>query len=93
MTGISVSETGVVSAVFDKGQVRPIYQLPIATFANPDGLTAIQGNAYTVSDDSGNPLINPAGSQGSGKIKESALEGSTADLGAGFTNMIRFQRA
>lgn len=93
VTGITVSDTGVVSAVFDKGEIRPIYQLPIATFANPDGLTAIQGNAYTVSDDSGNALINPAGTQGSGKITENMLEGSTADLGTEFTNMIRFQRA
>jgi flagellar hook protein FlgE len=46
-----------------------------------------------VSDDSGNALINPAGTQGSGKVDQGKLEGSTADLGTEFTNMIRFQRA
>lgn len=93
VTDVNISESGVVSAVFEDGSMRAIYQLPLATFANPDGLTAIQGNAYTVSDDSGNALINPADTQGSGKIASGQLEGSTADLGAEFTNMIRFQRA
>jgi flagellar hook protein FlgE len=93
VTDVNISDSGVVSAVFDDGSMRAIYQLPLATFANPNGLTAIQGNAYTVSSDSGNPLINAANTQGSGKIAAGQLEGSTADLGAEFTNMIRFQRA
>jgi flagellar hook protein FlgE len=93
VTDINISDTGVVNAVFENGQVRAIYQLPIATFANPNGLSAVQGNAYMVSDDSGNALINPAGTQGSGKVDQGKLEGSTADLGTEFTNMIRFQRA
>jgi flagellar hook protein FlgE len=93
VTDVRISDAGVVSAVFENGAMRAIYQLPLATFPNPDGLTAIQGNAYLVSDESGGAVINAAGSQGSGKIASRQLESSTADLAAEFTNMIRFQRA
>jgi flagellar hook protein FlgE len=93
VTDVRISDAGVVSAVFENGAMRAIYQLPLATFPNADGLTAIQGNAYVTSDDSGGAVINPSGTQGSGKIAARQLEGSTADLAAEFTNMIRFQRA
>lgn len=90
---VNVSDQGVVSAVFENGATRPIYQLPLATFANPDGLTAIAGNAYQVSDDSGAVAMNTAGTEGTGEIASKKLEASTADIATEFTNMIRFQRA
>jgi flagellar hook protein FlgE len=93
VTDVDISDSGIVSAVFENGATRPIYKLPLATFANPDGLTAIQGNAYVASDDSGNAVINPADTQGTGKIASKELEASNADLATEFTNMIRFQRA
>lgn len=93
VTDVSISETGVVSAMFENGSTRPIYQLPLATFANPNGLTAIAGNAYMASDDSGGAAINLAGTKGTGPIKSKELEASTADIATEFTNMIRFQRA
>lgn len=93
VTDVGVSKDGVVSAVFANGSTRPIYQLPLATFANPDGLTAIAGNAYLPSDRSGNVAVNAAGTQGTGQLASKQLEQSTADIATEFTNMIRFQRA
>lgn len=93
VASVNISQTGVVSAVFEDGTIRAIYQLPIATFQNPDGLTAISGNAYVASLDSGTPSINAASTSGSGSIQAGKLEASTVDLAGEFTNMIRFQRA
>ncbi|AGH49079.1 MULTISPECIES: flagellar hook protein FlgE [Sphingomonadales] len=93
VASVNISDSGVVSAVFEDGSTRPIYQLPLATFQNPNGLTAVSGNAYITSLDSGTPSVNPAGSLGSGKIAAGKLEASTVDLAGEFTNMIRFQRA
>jgi flagellar hook protein FlgE len=93
IASIDISESGKVSAVFDDGTSRAVYQLPIATFPNPDGLSRITGNAYNMSDASGNVAINPPGSLGAGKISASTLEASNVDLAQEFTNMIRFQRA
>lgn len=93
VASVSISETGVVSAVFEDGTARAIYQLPIATFQNPDGLTRIGGNAYIMSQDSGNVAINRPGALGAGKIVAGTLEASNVDLAQEFSNMILFQRA
>lgn len=93
VASVKISEKGVVSAVFDDGTSRAIYQLPLATFQNPDGLTRISGNAYIVSEQSGNVAINEPGTVGGGTISASMLEASNVDLAAEFSNMILFQRA
>jgi flagellar hook protein FlgE len=67
--------------------------LPLATFANPDGLNAVTGNAYQASENSGAATINDADAGGSGTIQSSSLESSTVDLATEFTNLITTQRA
>ena len=37
-TGVNVNEEGTVTAVFDNGRRKDIYQLPIAMFSNFNGL-------------------------------------------------------
>ena len=93
LVSVEVSKDGIVSAVFDDGTSRPVFQLPMATFANPDGLSCLPGNAYTVSQQSGNVAIGRPGELGSGNISAGTLEASNVDLAQEFTNMIRFQRA
>ena len=93
ISSVQVSDTGVVSAAFANGVTRDVFQLPIATFSNPDGLTRLSGNAYIASNDSGNVAINKPGALGAGDIRSSTLEASTVDLAEEFSNMIRFQRA
>jgi flagellar hook protein FlgE len=93
VASVEISDTGVVSAVFDDGTTRAIYQLPIATFQNPDGLTRVSGNAYTASATSGNVAINQPGALGGGSISAGVLEASNVDLASEFSNMILFQRA
>jgi flagellar hook protein FlgE len=93
VASIQIGKTGIVSAVFDDGTTRDVFQLPLATFSNPDGLTRLPGNSYALSDASGNVAINAPGALGAGAISASTLEASTVDLAQEFTNMIRFQRA
>lgn len=88
-----VSKDGIVSAIFDDGASRQVFQLPIATFPNPNGLTRVSGNAYSANRASGSMTMNPPGQLGAGKISSNTLEASTVDLAGEFTNMIRFQRA
>ena len=56
-------------------------------------LSAINGNAYQLSNDSGVPSLVVAKTAGSGSIASSALESSTVDLATEFTNLITTQRA
>lgn len=91
--GIGIEEGGDVTALFDNGLSLAIYQLPVATFPNPDGLARKQGNAYGFSDLSGNFALVQAGTGGGGTIAPSALELSTVDLANEFSELIKVQRA
>jgi flagellar hook protein FlgE len=93
IASINISKSGLVSAIFDDGTTRAVFQLPMATFANPEGLTRLSGNSYAISNESGSAVINPPGTYGSGSIVANSLEASNVDLAEEFTNMIRFQRA
>jgi len=93
LTNIEVDDQGYVSAIFDNGVTRRIAQVAIATFANPDGLKAINGNAYRVTNESGGYSLKTPGEGGAGSIAPSTLEASTVDLSTEFTGLITTQRA
>ena len=93
LSSVEIDKQGVVNAIFSDGSSRSVFQLPIATFQNPDGLTRLSGNAYTISRASGGMTLNAPGQLGAGSIASNSLEASTVDLAGEFTNMIRFQRA
>lgn len=92
-SGVSISDEGLVVALFDNGETLPIYKIPLVTFANFNGLTAKTGNVYVSSDTSGVPVLRIAKSGSAGAITAGSLENSTVDLGTEFTNMIIAQRA
>ncbi len=93
VAGVEVGKDGVVSAVFDNGTIRAIYQLPVVTVANADGLKREAGNTFSATSESGNYIVNAAGQGGSGFVAGYALEASNVDLGEQFTKMITIQRA
>ena len=92
-SGVSVSDDGVVTALFDNGETRPIAILPLATFANANGLEALTGNAWIETDYSGEALLKRPGTNGAGEISSNSVEQSTVDLATEFSNMIVTQRA
>lgn len=91
--GVSIGDDGIVTALFDNGVTRPVFQIPVATFTNPNGLSNLSGNVWISTDFSGNPVLREAGDAGAGAISSAALESSTVDLGQEFTRMITTQRA
>jgi flagellar hook protein FlgE len=93
VVSVQVGPDGVVSAVFDNSQVRSIAKIGLATFPNPDGLSAVSGNAYQTSRAAGTMVAKAAGVGGAGQISPSSLEGSTVDLAAEFTGLITTQKA
>ena len=92
-TGVSISEDGVVTALFDNGETRPIAILPLATFANADGMEALTGNTWIETDASGQAMLRQAGTNGAGEITAYSVESSNVDLATEFSNMIVTQRA
>jgi flagellar hook protein FlgE len=92
-SGVSIGTDGVVTALFDNGVRRPIFQIPVATFTNYNGMEGKTGNSWIDTALSGSGTLRVANSAGSGAITASSLEASTVDIGTEFTTMIVTQRA
>ena len=93
LNGVTVDQSGNVTAQFTNGLTQKIGEVPLATFANADGLSQVSGTAFAQSADSGAAVVSTAGTSGAGSIQDSALEGSTVDLANEFTTLITTQRA
>jgi flagellar hook protein FlgE len=93
LLNLVLEDKGMLTAQFTNGRSRALYQVPIATFLNPNGLQAEQGGLYRTTLASGLYTINAAGSGRAGEIRSSVLEGSSVDLGTEFTQLITTQRA
>ena len=93
LASIAIAGNGIVTATFTNGTSRSIAEIPLATFPNEDGLTAVSGTAYQASNNSGLVSLQAAGSGGSGQLASKTLEASTIDLSSEFTNLITTQQA
>ncbi len=93
LVGLSLEGDGMLTAQFSNGRSRALYQVPLATFLNPNGLQADAGGSFRTTLKSGLYNINAANAGGAGRIQSGALEASNVDLAAEFTNLITTQRA
>ena len=93
LSNVAIDEDGFVTAIFDNGVTRRIAQVAVATFPNPDGLEAVNGNAYRLTGASGGFSLKAPGTGGAGFLSPSTLESSTVDLSTEFTGLITTQRA
>jgi flagellar hook protein FlgE len=93
LNGVRIDELGYVIASFTNGEERRLYQLPLATFANPAGLDPRSGNVFAQTERSGEFNLRVAGRGGAGLLAPSALEAANVDLADEFTKMIVTQRA
>jgi len=89
---MAIDESGAVVVAYDNGNIRKLYQLPIATFANPDELDRVDGNAYVATPGSGAAVLKYPGESGAGDLVSAAIEGSNVDIAAEFAKLIVAQR-
>jgi flagellar hook protein FlgE len=92
LTGLDISEEGVIRATFSNGISMPLGQIALADFPNPQGLKNIGGASWTETIDSGSVLTGAAGTGRFGLIQSGALENSSVDLTAELVNLITAQR-
>ena len=91
--GVEIDNEGIVTALFDNGVRRPIYQIPIATFPNPEGLTNVRGTVYDENENAGAYNLRLPSEGSSGNIEATSLELSTVDTSEEFNKMIVAQQA
>lgn len=92
-SGVTISPEGLVTALFDNGDTRTIFKVPVATFVNPNGLEGRSGNVWNATEGSGDYTLRNAGNGPAGLVTQASLEASTVDIGSEFTSMIVVQRA
>lgn len=93
LSSVAVNSEGVVTALFDNGETRQLFQVPLVTFNNPNGLNPGTGNVFSQTDVSGQAVVKVANTGGAGQIASASLEQSTVDLADEFTKLIVTQRA
>lgn len=93
LESFSVDARGVVIASFTNGVTRPVAQIAIAMFANPEGLERVGDNLFNVSGNSGAARFLPAGVGGAGRVQGGGLEMSNVDLARELTQVLIAQRS
>ncbi len=93
LRGISIDESGIVTATYSNGQLTPVFQVALADFPSYEGLAKLGKNLYAESMSSGQPLPGVAGDGRLGSITPMAIEMSNVDLAQEFVKMITTQRA
>jgi flagellar hook protein FlgE len=93
LTGLSINESGVITARYSNGQTQFNGQLALADFRNVQGLQPLGGNAWAATFASGESLKGSPGSGRFGAVRAGALEESNVDLTAELVNMMTAQRA
>lgn len=92
-SSVSTANNGDISVNYDNGQSRVIARVPVITFNDPNSLQRQDGQAFTVSQESGPPLAETAGTNGAGDLLTQDLEGSNVDIATEFSKLIVAQRA
>ncbi len=92
LSGIDISETGVITSRFTNGQSRTLGQIAVANFNNSQGLRQLGDTSWAETFDSGAPLVAAPGAGAAGLIESGALEGSNVDLTEQLVGMITAQR-
>ena len=89
----SFDHNGNVNGRFSNGFTRPLYKIPVATFANPNKLDIRQGNAFATSAESGEPLLREVDKTGVAQFVPFFNEISNVDISKEFQTMILVQQA
>ncbi|MFV0359059.1 flagellar hook protein FlgE [Tropicimonas sp.] len=93
LTSVEIDANGYVSANFDNGISRVIFQIPLVDVPNPNGLISLDNQSYQISRESGGFFLWNAGDGPTGDIVSYSLEESSTDVADELTSLIQTQRA
>jgi flagellar hook protein FlgE len=93
IASLEVDDKGNLLAVYNQGFTRTLFQIPVVSVPNPNGLVSTSSQTYKVSPDSGAISLWDAGTGPVGKVVGYSREESTTDVAAELTQLIQTQRA
>ncbi|MBY6032071.1 flagellar hook protein FlgE [Marinobacter daepoensis] len=92
LSGLDVSDQGVIFARYTNGQSKSLGQVALAAFNNTDGLSPVGDTTWVETFESGQPVIGAPDTGTLGSIEASSVEESNVDLSAELVNLIIAQR-
>ena len=92
MRSYAIGADGVVTGIYADGTKKPLFQLALANFANPEGLEKVGDTSFRATTNSGTVQLGAPGTGRRGDLIGGSLEMSNVDLAQEFTNLIIAQR-
>jgi flagellar hook protein FlgE len=92
-SSVTTQANGNVVINYNNGQSRTIAQIPLVTFNDPNQLQRQNGQSFTATTSSGQPLANAANTNGAGSLVTGSVESSNVDIVTEFSQLIVAQEA
>lgn len=90
---VEFDEFGNVWGIFDNGARSALYQVPLATFSNANGLETTNNSTFTMSAESGDFYLGQGGTGETGTLTSGGVESANVDIAQELTSLIQRQRA
>ena len=91
LSGIQITQNGILQALYSNGQNKTQGQIVMADFPNKNGLVPMGDSLWQSSFESGSPLIGTPGSASMGSLETGALEQSNVDISSQLVRLIEAQ--
>ena len=93
LSSVEVDARGMLTAVYDSGFTKTLYQIPVVDVPNVNGLASLSNQTYEVSSESGAFYLWNAGEGPVGDVIGFSREESATDVASELTQLIQTQRA
>jgi len=92
-SGTTINSSGQVIASYSNGNNAIVAQVPLANFADADGLQRENGQNFAATTDSGTANVVAENTDGTGSLVTSSVESSNVNLSLQLTQLIVAQQA
>ncbi|WP_428312298.1 flagellar hook protein FlgE [Hydrocarboniphaga sp.] len=92
LSGLTITDAGVVQARYTNGQLTPLGQIVMTIFPDQQGLQQLGSSTWAETFASGQPISGVAGGANFGNVQSGALEASNVDLTEQLVSMMTTQR-
>jgi flagellar hook protein FlgE len=93
LSGLDITDSGVVQARFSNGQTAALGKVALANFSNPQGLTPLGDSTWGESYGAGDRRLGEPGAGNFGFLQSGALESSNVEITEELVNLITAQRS
>ncbi|MDO6460410.1 flagellar hook protein FlgE [Granulosicoccaceae sp. 1_MG-2023] len=93
LSSVEIDSTGVVYGIYTNREAKPMGQITLTNFSNPQGLSPVGDTSWAETFDSGAGATGAPGSASLGLLQSGALEASNVDITEELVAMIGAQRS